>query len=331
MLLGMAAVAASLALWLGGSFVGLTGRKPLILQLSWRAAPLNGGFVQAVAKGYYRDCGLDVELRQGGSGIDISQLLVGGHIDAAQIPSMDSVLYMNKAGFPARAVLTSLQHPPTALLVHADSPIRSVEEMRGRPIMITANGRAAYWPFLKMRYGFTDDQVRPNTGLTAFINDPDAILSNVITDAPYAVWQQAGLKVRSFMSADHGYDPYSGLLTVSQATIDARPEVVRCLVRGSQRGWADFMRDPEAGFAEILRMAPEMTRGMLEYGHAAMREKQLVETSDTALHGVGSMTELRWRGRAEQLTREGLLPHGFDVGKVYDTQFLAAPGAAAAR
>ena len=324
-LVGMALLALVLTLWRFGG-TGPATARPLIFQLSWRAQVESGGFVQAAVKGFYRDCGLNVELRQGGAGVDPAQLLVGGAVDAVLVPQSDGILQMNKAGFPARAVFASMQHTPASIIVHDDSPIRTVADMRGKPVMISASSRAGWWPFFRMRYGFTDDQIRPFSGQrTPFIADPDAIAQDVISNGPYVIWQQSKVKVRSFMLTDLGYDPYGGVLTVSQSLIDERPQVVRCLVQGSQRGWADFMRHPAAGFAEILRMSPEMNQGLLDYGLGVMRERQIVETPDTARLGIGVMTEQRWRDHAALLVASGVLPKGFDPGPALDTQFLTAP------
>lgn len=325
-LIGMAVFALVLTVWRFGGTGASASARPIVFQLSWRAQVESGGFVQAVAKGFYRDCGLDVELRQGGAGVDPAQLLVGGAVDAVLIPQSDGIMHMNKAGFPARAVFASMQHTPASIIVHDASPVRSVADMRGKPIMISASSRAGWWPFLRMRYGFTDDQIRPfSGGRTPFIADPTAIAQDVISNGPYVIWQQSKRKVRSFLLTDLGYDPYGGVLTVSQALIDKKPDVVRCLVQGSQRGWADFMRDPKDGFAEILRMSPEMNQGLIDYGFKVMKERHIAETPDTTRLGMGAMTAQRWRDHAALLVASGVLPKGFDPSHSFDTQFLSAP------
>ena len=47
-------------------------------QTSWKAQAEHGGYYQAIGKGYYAACGLDLTIRQGGPGIDPAQLLAGG-------------------------------------------------------------------------------------------------------------------------------------------------------------------------------------------------------------------------------------------------------------
>jgi NitT/TauT family transport system substrate-binding protein len=309
----MALLALFLAVWRFGLPSGGPSSKPVIFQLSWRAQVESGGFVVAANKGYFRDCGLDVQLRQGGAGLDPAQLLVGRAVDAVLMPQSDGVLQMNRSGFPARAIFGSMQHTPASIIVHDSSPITNVAQMRGKPIMISASSRASWWNFLKLRYGFTDDQIRSFSGQRGpFINDPSAIAQDLISNGPYVIWQSAHIKVRSFLLTDLGYDPYGGVLTVSQALIDQRPEAVRCLIEGSRRGWADFVRDPRDGFAMIMKMSPEQTLGLLEYGYAQLRERHLIQTEETARLGLGVINPERWRSHARLLVESGVLPAGFD-------------------
>jgi NitT/TauT family transport system substrate-binding protein len=47
----------------------------------WRAQAEHGGYYQAIAAGLYRQAGIDCDLRQGGSSLNISQLLLAGRVD----------------------------------------------------------------------------------------------------------------------------------------------------------------------------------------------------------------------------------------------------------
>jgi NitT/TauT family transport system substrate-binding protein len=55
--------------------------EKLSYMTTWRAQAEHGGYYQAVAKGFYRGCGVELTIRQGGPGVDGKQLLVAGAID----------------------------------------------------------------------------------------------------------------------------------------------------------------------------------------------------------------------------------------------------------
>ena len=50
----------------------------ITLQLDWVAEPEHGGFYQALAKGYFREAGLDVTIVQGGPNAFVMQKLGTG-------------------------------------------------------------------------------------------------------------------------------------------------------------------------------------------------------------------------------------------------------------
>jgi NitT/TauT family transport system substrate-binding protein len=319
--LAMGVVGILLAVW---RFGGTTQKQAdqLVLQLSWRAQAEAGGFFEASEKGYYRACGVNLVIRQGGNGIASDQLLPTGAVDVAMIPTSDGVLRMNQAGFKARAIFASLQHSPLGFDVHADSGLTAPSQMRDSAMYIAASSRNTWWQFLKARYGFRDEQLRAYSGQHApFIADRTAVMQNAVTNGAYVLQKEAGLKVRSFLLSDIGYDQYGGVLTVPQTLIDKRPDAARCLATASRRGWDDYMKDPRIAFAAINRMAPESTPDLMAYSYAMMKARGLVENADTKAAGIGAMTEARWRQVYEVGVEAKLFPATLDYHEGYSLAY----------
>ncbi|WP_404710034.1 ABC transporter substrate-binding protein [Sphingomonas sp. MMS24-J13] len=315
--LAMALAGVLLAMW---RFGGASTRKAdqLVLQLSWRAQAEAGGFYEALEKGYYRDCGVNLVIRQGGNGIASDQLLPTGAVDVAIIATSDGVLRMNQAGFKSRAIFAGLQHSPLGIDAHAESGITSVAGMRDSAVYISNSSRNTWWQFLKSRYGLSDAQLRSYTGQHApFIADRQAVMQNAITNGGYVLQHEAGIKVRSFLLSDLGYDQYGGVLTAPQSLIDRHPAQVRCLVDASRRGWADYLKDPKVGFAAVARAAPENTPDLMAYSYRIMKERKLVENADTAAHGLGAMTDARWKSVFDVGVEAKLFPTDLDYRQGY--------------
>ena len=76
----------------------------------WKAQAEQGGFYQAKALGLYEQAGLDVEIRGGGPGINIPQLLGAGAIEFGMGSNSFIPLNIVKAGVPAKAVMAA-SHP----------------------------------------------------------------------------------------------------------------------------------------------------------------------------------------------------------------------------
>lgn len=306
------------------AFSAAQANEAMSFIMSWRAEAENGGYYQAMVKGYYARCGIDMTIRQGGAGIDNAQLLTSGAVDAALLSQNDGVMRMNAAGFPARAVFAGFQRLASTLDVHPESGIEKMEDMKGHPIMLSAGNRNTIWPFLKQKYGFGDDQLRSFSGQFApFLVDKTAVTQDLITNGPFVIKHDAGIEVRPFLLADYGYEPYSSLIVVPQKMIDTKPLLVQCLVDGSRKGWVDYMKDPQPAFAEIQKVADENSPELLRYAFETMKKYHLVETEDTAKLGFGAMTDERWKRHFELLVSNRLFPADFDYKSSYTLQFLA--------
>lgn len=297
--------------------------ETMTFQMSWRPQAEQGGYYQALARGFYAACGIEMRIRPGGPGIDSTQLLTGGAVDVALVSQNDGVMRMVEAGFPARAVMAGFQKLPSIFMAHPESGVNSFEDMRGKPIMISQPNRNTFWPFLRRKFGFTDSQLRTYSGqIAVWMADQNAIQQGVITNEPFLIRQQTGADKRYFLLADAGYNPYTSIMAVSQKLIDEKPQAVQCLVDASRKGWEDFFRDPKPAFATIQKENPQNTDELMANSFRVMREMSLVENEDTARLGLGAMTDARWKAHFDMLVENGLFKPDFDYRSAYTLRFL---------
>jgi NitT/TauT family transport system substrate-binding protein len=297
--------------------------QKLSLLTSWRAQAEHGGYYMALAKGYYSACGLDVTIRQGGPMIDGKQLLAAGAVDILQTSYTDDAFALSAAGAKVRGVAAFFQKNPQILMTHAGNGINSLEDMRGKPIMISAGLRATVWPFLREKYGFADTQMRSYTGqLAPWLIDQQAIQQGLITNEPYQVFKQTGAWPKSFLLADEGYGAYASLIVVSQKLIDTAPDAVQCFVNGSISGWVDFLKDPAPAVSLIRHDNPDNPDDLIANVVKTLKEAGIVETSDTAKYGLGAMTDARWKSHFDMLAAAGVVPKDLDYRSAYTLQFV---------
>jgi NitT/TauT family transport system substrate-binding protein len=236
---------------------------------------------------------------------------------------MDSALHMNKAGFPARAIMAAFQRSSQILMTHAGNGIDTFEDMKGRPIMIAAGSRSTFWPFLRSKYGWSDTQIRGYSGqLAPWFADRNAIQQGLLTNEPFLVKRETGEAPRVFLLADFGYRTYGSLVTVSQTLIDARPDAVRCLAQASVRGWDDYLENPAAAFELIKKLEPSNTDDLMAYTFETMKSARLVTSDETRARGFGVMTDERWKAHFDMLVEAGLLPADMDYKSAFTLAFL---------
>ena len=151
---------------------------------SWFAEPeQQAGFYEAKATGLYDKAGLDVTIRMGGPQLNTIQLLVAGEADF--IIGYDFQMLTARAhGLPVVTVATSFQTDIAGILVHDD--VASLDALKGKPIAIGAASRLTFWPWLRQKFGYTDEQIRPYAfSMQPFFADPSLSQQGYLTFEPY--------------------------------------------------------------------------------------------------------------------------------------------------
>jgi len=304
---------------------GASAQDRFLVGTNWLPDAERGGFYQAEAASIYRKHGLDVVVQAGGPQLNNPQLLAAGKLDAVIVTSALETFNYAHNGIPIVAVAGIYQRNPQILMAHRSSGIRSLEDMRNKPIMISSLARNGYWLWLKAKFGFTDDQIRPYTfNLVNFMNNPQAIQQGYVTYEPYAV-QKQGADPQFFLLADVGYSDYGGIIVVRRETLETRRDVVQRFIQALSAGWVDFLfGDPAPGIALIKSQNPQLTDDIIAYSMQAIVEQGLIHSGDAATGGIGNMTEDRWQRIYEDMTNVGAIEKGDYWHKSFDLSLLGS-------
>jgi NitT/TauT family transport system substrate-binding protein len=311
-------ILAALAAFALGCGVGQAA-TPIRFVTDWKAQAEHGGFYEAEVLGLYAKAGLDVRIIEGGPAVNVPQLLAGGAADFGIGSNGFIPLNMVREGVPVRAVMAVFQKDPQVLITHPRGDVRSLADMKGKPIMIADASIAAFWPWLRARYGFSDSQIRKYTfNLAPFLIDPKAIQEGYLTSEPYTVETTAHFTPQIFLLADNGYPGYANMVLVPQKWIDGDPKAVQAFVDATREGWKQYIfGDPRPANALIKRDNPEMSDGLIAQAISKMKSYGIV-TPD----GIGAMTDARWKVFFDTMSSEGLYPKGMDYKKAYDLRFV---------
>ena len=124
------------------------GRVRLRFATDWRAQAEHGGFYQALASGAYEKRGLNVQIVQGGPGVNVPQLLAAGAVELGM--GSNSFIPMNlvAAGAPVKAVAAFFQKDPQVLIAHPDPELEGIADLAGRPFLLADASINAFWVWL---------------------------------------------------------------------------------------------------------------------------------------------------------------------------------------
>lgn len=283
------------------------------LQLKWRHQFQFAGYYAALAKGYYRDAGLEVSLLEPGETIDPVREIVEGRVDFA-ITGPD-LLLARAQGHPVVALAVIFQHSPQVLLARKDSGITSLHDLVGRRVMMEQPSSEIKAFFEAERLPINKLEVVAHTfSPEAFMKSEVDAISAYISDETFLL-NEAGVEYLIFNPKAGGIDFYGDLLFTSQAQIDAAPERVKAFVEASLQGWKYAMRNPDEIIDLILsKYSKRHSRAHLKYESEQMQRLIIPEIVE-----IGYMNPGRWQHIADTFISQGMIAADFKLdGFIYD-------------
>jgi NitT/TauT family transport system substrate-binding protein len=300
-----------------------TGRKMtrIVLQTDWYAEAEHGGFYQAVAKGYYRDVGLDVTIDQGGPMIPIGLKTAIGVVQFAITRADESIVAVSR-GIPYVIVGAMMQHDPQALLLHESNPVNTFRDLSGKTVMTVPGSKWVL--YIQKVYNVRFSIIPLNFGMAQFMADPNFIQQCFVTNEPYYVEKNGG-HPKTIMISSTGFDPYR-VIEGNADFVATHPRETRAFVEASMRGWRDYLYgDPTPANREISRLNIQMKPDFLAYALRTMKRYRLVEGDPAKGEALGLVTRKRLQEQIDALQTIGALDHVVTPDDVADFKDMPAP------
>lgn len=301
--------------------VATADEKPhVVFGTNWLATATTGGFYQAAATGLYQKHGLDVEIKQGGPQINGLQLLLTGKIDFYLGDPIQTIQSVHQ-GAPLVTVAAAFQKTPQVIICHQD--VSSLADAKGHPMLIDQSSAAqTFWPWLKMKYGYTESMRRPYTfSVAPILNDDRMCQQGYLGGEPFDI-EKAGLNPSVFLLADQGYPPYAQTIVTRDEVAKEHPERVRAFVAATMEGWKSYLENPEPGNALIRQYNPEQPDERLSYGVSEMRKYDMLGSGDAVQHGIGTMSDARWKAINDFMIETGQIDDDDTYKQAYSLEFV---------
>lgn len=294
------------------------GRVKIRFQTDWFPQPEHGGYYQALAKGYYAEEGLDVEIVKGGPNAQVMAAIATGRAQMGMTNADDVIVAVGR-GVPLKLVAAEMQRDAQGILYHAENPIRDLRDLDGKTVMA---GAGSIWiQLMQKKYGIRFN-LQPLVGdLARFMSDPKFIQQCFVTNEPFYV-RQHGVEVGALLIAHPGYEPYRAMIT-SDAFLARHPDIVRKFVRASIRGWTDYLTgDPAPANALIKQLRPDLTDEFFAYSIKAMKDYHLVLGDPARGEKMGQLKAERLSTQLKLLQELGVLERPLTVSDVAVFDFL---------
>ena len=290
------------------------------LQLKWLHQFQFAGYYAALEKGFYREAGLDVQIREGGPNVDAIEDVVTGRADFGVGTS--GALIARAQGKEVVVLAAVFQHSPAILLVPRRAGVSSIFALQDRLLMDTPGSEdiAAMLKLAGVDYAKMPRVKHNGDPLDLVSGKADAMVA-YSTNEPF-VLEQLGVPYLAFSPRGSGIDFYSDNLVTSEKQIKTHPQRVADFRAASLRGWQYALSHKEEIVDLILR----------RYSQAKNREALLFEANQTevlvqpGLIELGYQNPARWQAIADTYHSLGMLPDA-DVPKdlIYKAEGGAIP------
>lgn len=287
-------------------FSSLALSQPLTkvtLALNWKAEPEFGGFYTAALLGIYKKHGLDVTILEGGSGTPTVQMLANGKVDFAIVSADEIIISQDRSSKnKVKGLFAVYQTSPYIVMTHAERNFQSLKEVLNSDGILSMQSGLPYYQFLVKKHGKPKVKVVPYTGGVAnFLNDKTFSQQGFITTEPLSA-EKGGAKVKTFLIADEGFNPYLVVVGATEETLKTKPEVTKKLLLAIREGWEAYLKDPVATNKHMVLLNKAFD--LETFNKAADIQKPLIETKGSDL---GSMSKTRWETLSTQLKEMGLI------------------------
>ena len=274
------------------------------LQLKWLHQFQFAGYYVALEKGFYRNAGLDVEIRGGGPGIDAAVDVASGKADFGVC--MTGVLLPRPDQEKIVVLGVIFQHSAANILVPSRARINALPDLKGRRLM-DASGSDDLAAMLKQQgvdYAALPRVEHTGNPLDLVAGKADAMVSYV-TNEPF-VLEQNRVPYRSFTPRTFGFDFYGDNLCTTDTLSRRKPAIVQAFLEASLKGWIYALANKQETVDIILRGYPVIkSRDALVF--EAVRTETLIQPE---LIKLGSQTPERWNAIARIYQDLGMLPKG---------------------
>ena len=286
----------------------------IILQLKWIHQFNFAGYYAAAEKGFYKEAGLEVTIKEGRPGMDFVDEVISERANYGV--EMPELLIARHNGKPVVVLAAIFQHSPQIILARADSGIKSPHNLIGKKVMWRFDSAAELRAML-INENISLEQIK-FLKLSWNINDlidgkVDAIHAYV-TDQPLSL-EKAGIESTILYPINYGIDFYGDCLFTSEKELSEHPDRVSAFREASLLGWAYAMDNPEE-LMEIIRekYGSKITLEYMRYEFDGMNQLMLPKFIE-----IGHMNPGRWSHIGNTFVKLGMLDPDYSLdGFLYD-------------
>ena len=272
-------------------------------------------FYVAQSKGYYKAAGLDVTFHHGIE-TDLIGSMVLGH-DTFVFAGGDEELVARSKNLQVVDVATIFRRYPVSLIVSADSPVKTLADLKGHTIGVPGPFGSTYTGLLALLYqahlSLSDVKVQSIgfTQVAALLGHKVDAVMGYSNNEPLQLKAQ-GFAVRTFDVSDYQPLVSNGIITTVD-TLHNQPQLVQNFVQATLKGLKDVIADP-AGAVQISKsFVPNLD---------AAKAMTILQATIPIWQGNGQVAlgyndSATWQSMEQFLVAQKIIPPVQDLSQAY--------------
>jgi NitT/TauT family transport system substrate-binding protein len=303
---------------------------PVRFSTDWIFDGATAEVLQAQAKGYFNQEGLDVTIDRGyGAGDTIAKVAAGTYQFA--IGDMTALIEYNARHpeQPLVGVMMLYDKSAFAIITTTDKNIRTIADLAGRKVgALTNETMSRLFPTLAAQNGLdpatvslqnVSGQIRDTLLRTGQV---DAVIGFFTTTAFNL--ETLGVPkdhIRYLKYTDNGLDLYGSAIIARADYVAKNPKIVAGFVKALMHGLIDTIKDPAAAIP-LVKARNSLIDEAVELRRLQFTLQQIIVTPDVKANGLGGVDEARLAKHIDLVTGALALPAKPPVSSVFTSEFL---------
>ncbi|HEX2431701.1 MAG TPA: ABC transporter substrate-binding protein [Aestuariivirgaceae bacterium] len=231
---------------------------PVRLRLNWMYYGSHAPFALGKDKGYFRDAGIDLDIRSG-NGSGSAHRLVANNDSQFSYGSCASMVNLAAKGAPLISVAVIDAMGTEAVIVRPDAGVSKLGDLKGKSILTTANaGVNTFFPLVLKNGGLAEGDVK-------ITNVPDgALVSSYLQgaggsvgilggldDKPAEIKANGGAQPVTFAYSDFGVNQVGYCIVTNTETLKNNPDLVKRFVEATLKSYKEAEGNPDQAIAAM--------------------------------------------------------------------------------
>jgi NitT/TauT family transport system substrate-binding protein len=228
------------------------------LRLNWMYYGSHAGFALGKDKGYYKEHGINLDIRSGNGSGSAHRLVANGD-STFSYGSCASMTNLAAQGAPLISVAVIDAMGTEAIIVRPDAGVKAIGDLKGKALLTTANaGVNTFFPLVLKNAGLAESDV-------TITNVPDgALVSSYLQSAGGAVGILGGLDDKpaeikanggadpvAFPYSDYGVNQVGYCIVAHKDTVAKNPDLVKRFVAATIAAYKETEKNPDAAVASM--------------------------------------------------------------------------------